>query len=493
MARGYLKWQLGPSRMSIKADVVNALWWTAAGRLAGQLGSWAITIYVIRILQPADYGLMSMATVLMGFAMLRNELGIIPALIQSRRVDDQLIRQLFGFVIISNMLTFCLLFIIAPGLSTFFGEPRLTAVARVLAVTMLIGSVSAVPTALLERDLQFRGISLLEFLYMILGSGTTLVLAIKGFGVWSLVLSSIVATTAKTIGIFVVSGFRLLPLFRVAGLKSIFVFGANITGQRILWYVNMSADVVLVGKLLGDQALGIYSVAFQLATLPVSKTFGTINRVAFPAYAQLQSVSRQAADYFVTSVRLSWLVLCPLLWGMSSVSHEFVEVFMGRNWEDAGVVLMLVPLIVPFRVIFLLMSPFTDGLGRPDIGLRNLLTSITLIPLAILAGTSWGLTGVCVALIIASILALLINLRRSLGLLELRPEALFNAVAPAPIAAAVMYASVWLVKGFVFADAAAGWRLCGAIASGVIVYTGMTFMINRSAVDQLLSLLRVRA
>jgi O-antigen/teichoic acid export membrane protein len=391
------------------------------------------------------------------------------------------------------MLTFCLLFLIAPGLSTFFGEPRLTAVARVLAVTMLIGSISTVPTALLERDLQFRGISLVEFLYMILGSATTLVLAIEGFGVWSLVLSNIVATAAKTIGIFVVSGFWLLPVFRLAGLRSIFVFGANITGQRILWYINSSADVVLVGKLLGDHALGIYSVAFQLATLPVSKTFGTINRVAFPAYAQLQSVSRQAADYFVASVRLSWLVLCPILWGLSSVSHEFVEVFMGRNWEEAGIVLTLVPLIVPFRVILLLMSPFTDGLGRPDIGLRNQFTSTMLIPLAVLIGTAWGLTGVCVALMIGWILALVINLRRSLRLLELRPGSLFNVVAPPAIAAGVMYASVWLVKGFVFADAAAVWRLCASIGSGVAVYATMTFIINRGAVHQCLSLMRARA
>jgi O-antigen/teichoic acid export membrane protein len=479
--------------MSIKADVVNALRWTAAGRLAGQLGSWAITIYVIRILNPADYGLMSMATVLMGFAMLLNELGVIPALIQSRRVDDYLIRQLFGFVLTSNVLVFWLLFLVAPALSTFFGEPRLTAVVRVLAVTILIGGVSAVPTALLERDLQFRGISLVEFSSMVLGSATTLVLAIQGFGVWSLVFSNIVATTAKTIGIFVVSGFRLLPVFRLAGLRPIFVFGANITGQRILWYINSSADVVLVGKLMGDQALGIYSVAFQLATLPVSKIFGIINRVAFPAYARLQHDRRQATDYFVTSVRLSWFVLCPILWGMSSVSHEFVEVFMGPNWEDAGVVLMLVPLIVPFRVISLLMGPLTDGLGRPDIGSRNLLTFTVLIPLAILIGTIRGLTGVCIALIIASILALAINFRRSLGLLELHPKSLFSAVAPTAVAAGAMYASVWLVRAFAFSDATAVWRLCASVASGVIVYAAMTFIINRSAVDQCLTLMKARA
>src|SRR5207249_4147403 len=174
-------------------------------------------IYVIRILNPADYGLMGMASILIPFAMLFNELGMIPALIQSRHVSEQLIRQLFGFVITSTLLMFSLLFLAAPALSTFFNEPRLTPVTRVLAVTMVIGGLSAVPNALLERDLQFKGISLVEFSSVMLGSATTLALAVDEFGVWSLVFGNIVSTTVKTIGILIVSRFRLMPIFRLGG------------------------------------------------------------------------------------------------------------------------------------------------------------------------------------------------------------------------------------------------------------------------------------
>jgi O-antigen/teichoic acid export membrane protein len=350
-----------------------------------------------------------------------------------------------------------------------------------------------VPNALLERELQFRGISLVEFSSMTVGSLTTLVSAIEGFGVWSLVIGQIASTTAKTIGILVVSRFRLLPSFGWSRLRSIFAFGANITGQRVLWYAHSSADVLLIGKLLGDQALGVYSIAFQLATLPVSKVFAIINRVAFPAYARLQNDVGQAADYFITSVRLTWLVFCPLLWGLSSVSDEFVQVFMGRNWSEAGVVLALVPLIVPFRVILLLIAPLTDGLGRPDIGLRNLLTSTTLIPLAILIGTAKGLTGVCIAMIIAAMAAIVINCRRSLRLLALTPEAVARAVAPTAIAGSVMYACVWLVKTMIFADASAPWRLSAAIITGMIAYALMTFFVNRDAVRQCLTLIQRQA
>ena len=122
--------ELRISHMSIRVEVLNALRWSAAGRLAGQLGSWIATIYVIRILNPADYGLMGMASILIGLAALFNELGVIPALIQSRHLDERLTRQLFGFVITSTAFIFCLLFLAAPLLSAFFDEPRLTPVTR---------------------------------------------------------------------------------------------------------------------------------------------------------------------------------------------------------------------------------------------------------------------------------------------------------------------------------------------------------------------------
>ena len=165
---------------------------------------------------------------------------------------------------------------------------------------------------------------------------------------------------------------------------------------------------------------------------------------------------------------------------------------MGRNWQEAGIVLALVPLIVPFRVILFLMAPLTDGMGRPDIGLRNLVTSAALIPLAILIGTSDGLTGVCIALIIAAILAVAINLRRSLGLVELHPRTLFSAVAPTAAAAGVMYVCVWLVKTLVLAGASAPWRLTGSIVTGIAVYSVMTLCINRRVVREFLALVRTK-
>ena len=464
--------------------------WSAAARFSAQIGTWAITLYVIRILSPEHYGLMSMASILMGFSMLVNELGVIPALIQRRDVNEYMIRQVFGFVLISNFLLFILLYLFAPYFSLFFEQSQLTLIVRVLSLSLLISALSAVPMALLQREIRFKGISVVEFVAMIFASLTTLLMATLGFGVWALVIGNISLITAKTVGILIVSRFRLLPVFRFHGLREIFVFGAKITGQRILWQVNSQVDVLLVGKLLGNQALGIYSVAFQLATLPMSKVMSIVNQVAFPAYSRLQQDAGLAAEYFLKSIRLACLIFFPLLWGFSSVSEEFVDAFLGHKWEDAKIVLRLITLTIPLRVMANLLAPLTDGLGHPGLGLRNLLTSTAIIPVAVLIGIQWGLVGICAGLIVAYSTALLINFRRSFRVLNIRPREFVNAVTPSAFSAGVMYLMVTIVGTYVVADASAISRLAILIMTGVMVYLALTFLFNRETVFRAYDLIR---
>jgi len=463
--------------------------WTAGARFSAQLGTWAITIYVMRLLTPADYGLMSMAAILMAFITMINEFGVIQALIQKEEIDEYLTRQIFGFIIVLNIVVLILVIIIAPYFADFFENDQLTKITRVLAGSLLLGAVSAVPMALLQRDMKFKLIAIVEFVSMIFGSLTTLVLALLGWGVWALVIGNLSLLAAKAVGILIVSGFRLVPVFRFDGLRSIFRFGAKMTGQRILWYVNEQADIFLVGKLLGPQALGIYSVAFQLATLPMSKVMSIVNQVTFPAYSRLQNDKTLAADYFLKSVQFSFLIFVPILWGISCVAADFVDVFMGAKWVDATIVLQLVTLVIPFHSLSMLLTTLMVGLGHPGIALRNTATFTIILPVAIFIGTSWGLVGVCVSLLIAFMVALVINFHRSLPVIKIRWADLVAAMAPSAFSGIVMYAAVVAVGTYIVPDETAIVRLAILIAAGVAVYAAMTFLLNRDAARQSVSLM----
>ena len=253
--------------------------------------------------------------------------------------------------------------------------------------------------------------------------------------------------------------------------------------------MNQQADVLLVGKLLGPQALGIYSVAFQLATLPMSKVMGIVNQVTFPAYSRLQNDKTLAADYFLKSIQFSFLIFVPILWGISCVAADFVDVFLGEKWAEATIVLQLVALVIPFHSLSMLLATPLIGLGHPGIALRNTATLTLILPLAIFIGTSWGLVGVCVSLLFAWLVALVINFYRSLPVIGISPTDLIAAMVPSAISGIVMYAAVVAVRTYIVPDESAIMRLIILIATGATVYTAMTLLLNRDAARQSVSLM----
>jgi len=474
----------------IRSRVLSALRWSAAARFSGQAITWAVTIVVIRLLTPEDYGLMSMATVLTGFAYLINEIGVIPALIQMKTPSDYVIRQIYAVVISTNILFFFALYAAAPLVASFFSDERLVPITRVLSGQLLIGAFGSVPTALLQREIKFKEIARVEFLAMVLASLMTLAFAWNDAGVWSLVAGSVTIVFVRTVGILLACKFRMLPLFRFEGLGPVFKFGANITGQKILYYFNRQIDVVLVGKLLGDHALGLYSVAYQLATLPMRKIMTLVTDVAFPAYSRIQDDVQKAREYFLLSVEIAALVFFPILWGLSSVSDDFVIVFLGEKWRSAAIVLQLICLIVSVRVVAALLGPLVVGIGRPDIGLRNVITNSIVFPVAVVAGIPWGLLGVCVGVMGAHLLALTINFGRSLPLFNSSRRELFGVIARPMYASLIMYVSVISARIFLFANMSPGQRLVVLIVLGIVIYSALTILINRDVAIRTFNLLR---
>ena len=199
--------------MDVGGKAMMGLRWLGGAKLAGQVFSWVMTIVVIRLLTPADYGLMAIAVLFVHFLMLLNEMGLSSVLIQKAKLDDDVVRQIFALIIIVNVTFFLLLFVSAPLIAGFFDEERLTPMIRVLAVLFLISIFEIIPVALLERDLDFKMKSLV-FLGSSVGGGLiTLTLAFTGFGVWSLIGGNLASTILKTVGINMVSPYYHWPKY----------------------------------------------------------------------------------------------------------------------------------------------------------------------------------------------------------------------------------------------------------------------------------------
>lgn len=476
--------------MATANQVIGALKWNAIGRLSAQAITWTITLVVMRLLVPGDYGLMGLATIVTGFLALFNHLGAIPALIQKPEIDDTLIRQVFGLLLVSNLVLYGIVFAGAPYFAAFFGQSRLLEILPVSGIVLILGALAAVPNALLQRELKFKSISLIELASTVTASLAVLFLAVLGFGVWALVFGPLVRWTLNSILLLVVTRFRMMPKFNFIGLGAVLSFGLKVSAAQIIWYISNNFDSFLIGRVLGKEALGLYSVAYDLALLPTTKIISLSNQIAFAAYARAQNERAKVTRYFQESITLSSLVFFPACWGMSAIADDLVTVMLGPKWQSAAIVLRIVALGVPYRAFVMLMDPLVTGIGRPGVSLRNTITSVIVIPTGMAAGIYWGLTGLCIGALIAVVIGATINLNRNLRLLEMSYSQFMELLLPSMLAAALMYAAVLIAHSGPFAGISPSVRLPLETGLGAITYGMLTLVLNRPAAMRSLRLIR---
>ncbi|MDQ3185264.1 MAG: lipopolysaccharide biosynthesis protein, partial [Pseudomonadota bacterium] len=476
--------------MTLREQALSGFRWHASAKLASQVVTWAITLVVIRLLTPEDYGLLAMSTVFVLFLGTFSEFGLSAAVIQKADVDEPLLRKVFGATLVIHFLLAALLMLAAPLIASFYAEPRVVLVIRVLSLQIILAAFEVIPNAQLQRRMEFRNRSLLDLSGAIIGSVTTLTMALAGQGVWALVVGALVGQTWRTIGMNWLAPFLHWPEFSVRGMRSLLRFGGQVTASQVLWVFFTQVDIVICGKWLGKEALGFYSVAMHLASLPNQRVLGIINQVAFPAFSRMQNDVRKVGENVLLGIRILSFFAFPLMWGISSIAHEIVQVILGAKWTPSAIPLQVLGLIMPLRMITNFVPAAIQGMGRSDILLRNAIWASVILPLAFLIGVNWGLLGISLAWLVASPLMFLQSMWRVLPALGLRMSQLFKAMMPAAGAGFIMYIAVTAMR-YTFMDGQGGvLRLCVMVAVGALAYCVVSFGLNRKGTHEVLDMLR---
>lgn len=474
----------------LRAQVLRALKWSASLKLVSQLITWGMTFIVIRLLEPADYGLMAIATIAIAFAMLVNELGVGPAIIQTPEIDDRLLRQAFGILIAMNGILCAGLWLVAPLLAEFFEEPSVTEILRVLCLQFVFVSFTVIPESLLIRNLDFKRKSIVELITNITGGTATLVLALNGFGVWSLVLGNLIFVALRGVAMNVANPFFRLPLFSLSGARGLLTFGGLITIDRLLWFFYSRADVFIVGKILGTELLGIYSVAMQIASLPMQKLNGIINEIAFPAFSKVQHDAEQIRNYLSKAIRLLSLFAFPVFLGISSVSTEFVSIVLGEQWAMAALPLAVLSCIMPLRMISNVITSTLQGIGRVGVSVGNLVIASIIIPLAIAIGTRWSLVGVSMAWLMAFPLVTAIEIVRARRFTGIGVGDFISLIWRPLLNSLVMWLAVAAFAAVVGDRLPELLQMIAMVLVGAVTYLAMLWFLDRRSLDEALSLAR---
>ncbi len=390
--------------MNLKNKVKTGLKWTFVDQTLSQIIFLIFSIFLARIVTPSMFGIVGMITIFSNFAILFVDLGFSAALIQKKEVSTAHFSSVFWLNLLIGILMYFGFYILAPYISQFYNQPELTFLIRVICLSFIITSFSSVQANILIKELQFKKKVIINWIAMILGYIIAFILAYKGYGVWSLVIMTLVTSVINSILYWIASSWMPLFIFEWNKIKELSNFGLYFLGDTSINYWSRNFDNFIIAKVLGSNDLGIYSRAYSLMLLPLRNITTIVTKVMFPAFSQKQDDLVVLKKYYLNIILYIALITFPLMIGLSLVSKEFVTLFFGSNWLAMIPVLSILSGLGAIQSIISLNGLIYNSLGKSNIAFKvSIITNIVLI-IAFTIGVNYGIIGVSYSYLIASLL-----------------------------------------------------------------------------------------
>lgn len=327
--------------VSIGEQASAGVAWTGVGKAVAQIAGFAATLALVRVLTPADFGLLAMVTVVTGFLAVVGELGFAAALIQREALEERHRSSVFWLNVMTGVALAALVFASAPAVARLYAEPRLSSIMRVLAIEFALAPFQMVQHALLSRDMKFRALAAAETAGVVVASAVALTMALCGFGVWALVGQTLAATVAEGIVLWLASSWRPRLIWDRAALGELLGFSGNLLAYSTISYWTSQLDDLLIGRTFGARALGLYGRAYSTMMMPVTEVGAALSRVMFPTFSKLQADPKQAKQMYLRILAVIGFVTFPVMFALAVLSAPFISVLFGEQWLGATTVLRI--------------------------------------------------------------------------------------------------------------------------------------------------------
>lgn len=422
--------------------ILSGTRWVAMLRLTTQTFSWISTIIVVRFISPQDYGLNTMLEAPLELMLLLSTLGLDVALVQSKRLEQDIVRSAFGWLLIINGALFLAYFFGGPLLAAYFNEPSLSALAKTLAFVFLLAPFRVIPNAQLDRELKFKLKAQVELVSTVCATILTLTLAILGAGVWALVIGVLVNRGLQALLLMLRHPWFVLPTFNIKIAGQLIAFGGITAAAGAVTLISGKLVHFIAGPELGAAKLGLYAVSMQFALLPLAKFMSMINPSLLPAFSKFQDQRELASHYLEKSLGIVSLAIFPAVIGMACIADTFVTTVLGTRWSEAALPLALLSLLMPLRMITLFLRPVMTSMGRADLAFKSSLTLLCILPPLALFGVQYGVVGLVISWLVAEPIVTLNTMRMSRHALPTTITGQFRSLLPALVCTAIMAATV---------------------------------------------------
>ena len=359
-----------------------------------RLGSLMI---LARLLDPKDFGLVGMVTAVTGVFNVFRDFGLSAATVQRKEIREEQLSTLFWINLVIGTTLGLVALASAPAVVKYYHEPRLFRITAALATAFVFNAAGVQHAALLERQMRFTTLSIIDIVALVTSNGVGIGMAMHGYGYWALVAATIVSPLTYTVCLWLVTAWiPSVPHYHV-GVRSLVRFGGTVTLSSLVMYVASNIEKVLLGRFWGVQAIGIYGRAYQLINIPTDNLNSSAGGVAFAALSKLQSEPSRISSYFLKGYSLVLSLTVPITFACALFADDMISVFLGPKW---GAAITVFRLLAPTMLAFAILNPFGWLLSSLGLVGRNLKINLALAPVMIagyLLGLPYGPKGVAFA------------------------------------------------------------------------------------------------
>ena len=434
---------------SLKKKTVSSIFWIIFLRCNTFLLGFFKTILLARLLSPSDFGLMALALTVITSLEAFSRVGVETKLIQEKENIKKILDTGFTILALKGIFIFLVMFFGAEYIGIFFENKMLIPLIQVLALTALFRGFFSIKTIYFKKNLEYHKYFTFEFSGFLVDLIVTIILALIFKNVWALIIGNVAGYFIRLVISYILAPY--IPRFdlKLDNIKEIWGYGKWIFVSSTLMIGIMEFDKIVIGKLLGSSALGIYHIAYRLTSYSYQFTSKGVHAIFFSLFAKLQDKNKQLKEAFKTVLFLQSLIYIPLNVAVIVMADDFVKIFLGQKWLETISVIKILALYIVVKSTRLLFCQFFNAKGKPkNTTIINVIHFIVLLITIFYLTTTMGIVGTAYSMLISTFISLLVSIFYIFRELDLKFVELMNTFKLPLICSLILAANVYIFKYF---------------------------------------------
>lgn len=395
--------------VDLKSKILQGLFWSFIDAVGLQGVRFIIGIILARLLFPEQFGLIGMLMIFMAIAQTFLDSGFGAALIQKKEVTQTDICSIFYFNIFIGIIIAGIMYIFAPLIASFYRQPVLIPLTRAMSLILIINSFGLIQGTILSKRIDFKTQTKVSLSSSILSGIIGIVLAVKGFGVWSLAVQQISGAFLRTLFLWIFNNWRPTLTFSLKSLGEMFSFGSKLLASGILNQIFENIYFLIIGKLFSATDLGYFTRAKTFGELPNQTLSGIVARITFPVFSSIQDDPARLKRMLKRTLTTLVLINFPMMIGLIVIARPLILVLLTEKWMGSIVYLQLISIIGLLYPLHVINLNVLQGLGRSDLFLRLEIIKKILVVLNIAITWRWGISAMILGMIGTSLISYYLN------------------------------------------------------------------------------------